>query len=652
MGKSYALELEQLAATYGWAASTDIGQLTRAVSEAAILPLLAVGSGGSLSAAHHASSLHQEHTGFLAKAVTPLELLRSSLYLGVHSVLLLSAGGTNSDIIAALRNVIEREPRRCTVLCFRPGSPLSQLAKRYEFVDLVEMSPPSRRDVFLSTNSLVSFAVLLERAYADALAKREGLAGTLDAILPAGPPLERLLIRFREECRPLWKRSTVLVLYGPALQSAAVDLESKFSEAALGNVQVADLRNFAHGRHNWLAKRAATSGVLALFSQADRELADTTLRLLPRDVVVARVELPATGAPARVAALVTQLHLVGDAGKAREIDPGRPQVPAFGQRIYHIRASATSRSRRVPHEAGAIARKVGADPYSLASQPGLVGWRRAYRHFLQRLGKATFGAILFDYDGTLCEPRSRFTGIRKEVVAVLRRFMSAQVPIGIATGRGKSVREDLRKALPKKTWDMVSMGYYNCTDIAQLTDDNRPIAAGISHPSLGAAARALSENPTIAFLATTEIRPGQVSLQVASPSACEQVWRVALDIIQQSFGDLKIVRSSHSVDVLTQGASKKALLEVLDEVTAPKLVLSIGDMGRWPGNDHAILATPYSLSVDEVSTAPDSCWHLAPVGYRGVQATLHYAHAIIVRRGSFRIDTRKLAPMPTPRDHR
>lgn len=649
MGKPYAVELGQLSTTYAWAAKANIAELVGAVSESATLPLLTVGSGGSLSAAHHASAVHQEMTGLLSKPVTPLEIVRSSIYLGAHGVLLLSAGGTNADILASLRNVIEREPRRCTVLCFRPGSALSELAAQYQFVQLVEMNPPTAKDGFLSTNSLLAFAILLERAYAQVYGTGEVLSETLDALLPCFSPFERLIARFRNDCRPLWKRDTVLVLHGTAVHAAAVDLESKFSEAALGHVQVADFRNFAHGRHNWVAKRGDTTGILALFSDPDRELADATLRLIPSNVPVARIDLPAAGAPSRIAALIAVLHLVGDVGEAREIDPGRPHVAAFGRQIYHLHAFSKSRSPRLSPETVSIARKVAADPHHLQSWLSLEGWRKAYLEFLAGLGAATFGAVLFDYDGTLCEGRDRFSGLREEIACALKRILAAQITIGIATGRGKSVRESLRKVLSESTWSSVFVGYYNCTDIAPLTDDTHPNAFGAPLGSLGSAADALSRHPIIASLATTEVRPTQVSLQPTSPAASEIVWRVALDLVQ-THSDLKIVRSSHSVDILTQPASKKALLKGLSELASPKLVLSIGDMGRWPGNDHDILATQHSLSVDEVSTATGSCWNLAPVGYRGVQATVYYLDSLSLGCGSFTLDVGRLAARSTTKE--
>jgi hypothetical protein len=509
-------------------------------------------------------------------------------------------------------------------------------------VHLVETDPPTAKDGFLSTNSLLAFAVLLERAYAHAFGTGDVLPETLGELLPSGQPVEGLIRQFRVECEPLWKRDTLLVLHGPAVQAAAIDLESKFSEAALGHVQLADFRNFAHGRHNWIANRADSTGVLALFSNPDQELAEATLGLLPRNVPVARIYLPAAGAPSRIAALIAVLHMVGQVGEARGIDPGRPHVPPFGRRIYHFQAFSKARSPRLSTETLSISRKVAADPHHLTNRFGLDGWRKAYHEFLARLSDATFGAVLFDYDGTLCEGRDRFNGLRDEIASALSRILEAKVPIGVATGRGKSVRESLRKVLPEKAWKNVFVGYYNGTDIASLTDDTHPIASGDPVSSLGCVADALLRHPVIASLATAEVRPTQISVQPTLSAASEIVWRVVLDLVE-SHGDLRLVRSSHSVDILTHAASKTALLKTLSDLAAPNPVLAIGDMGQWPGNDHDILATPYSLSVDEVSTSTGTCWNLAPAGYRGVQATLHYLDSVTVRRGSFTLDVGRLA---------
>lgn len=42
-----------------------------------------------------------------------------------------------------------------------------------------------------------------------------------------------------------------------------------------------------------------------------------------------------------------------------------------------------------------------------------------------------------------------------------------------------------------------------------------------------------------------------------------------------------------------------------------------GGKGRKPGNDHELLGTRHSLSVDEASDDPSSCWNLLPHGMSG-----------------------------------
>ena len=142
---------------------------------------------------------------------------------------------------------------------------------------------------------------------------------------------------------PLWTRPTTLVLYGPSTRVGAIDIESKFAEAALGHVQLADYRNFAHGRHHWLAKRSETSAVLAFISDADRALAERTLNLLPADVPQARVSFDGGPSAAALASLLAALRITGWAGAGRGIDPGRPGVPEFGRKLYHLPLPAERR---------------------------------------------------------------------------------------------------------------------------------------------------------------------------------------------------------------------------------------------------------------------------------------------------------------------
>lgn len=263
MAKPYASEMERLAETFAWAASVDIAPLRKAVRTAGLLPLLAIGSGGSLTAAHALAGLHQRFTTQVAAVATPLDAVADPLDASV-APWLLSAGGGNVDILAATKAIIAREPRQVAVLCGREDSPLADLCRRHDYVDLLIYTPPAGKDGFLATNSLLGFTALLTRAYLAEFGGQgdwEAITGTISPLLTE---LSGTLEGWQATTAPLWLRQTTLVLYGPSTRIGAIDLESKFTEAALGNLQLADYRNFGHGRHHWLAKRGETSGVLAV----------------------------------------------------------------------------------------------------------------------------------------------------------------------------------------------------------------------------------------------------------------------------------------------------------------------------------------------------------------------------------------------------
>src|SRR5258707_1266634 len=97
MGKPYSNELEELPRTYEWCLRADVAALAECLDRNRSLPLLAVGSGGSFTAASFAAYLHQSCTGQLAKPVTPFDATLSPINLRDLGVLILTAGGKNPD---------------------------------------------------------------------------------------------------------------------------------------------------------------------------------------------------------------------------------------------------------------------------------------------------------------------------------------------------------------------------------------------------------------------------------------------------------------------------------------------------------------------------------------------------------------------------
>ena len=640
MPRPYAEELTKLADTFIWAATTDLRPLQQAIRLGSISPLRAVGSGGSLTGAHALAGLHQRYAGRVATAVTPMMAMDEPLEDSV-ATWLLSAGGSNVDIMAAAKTIILREPRQLSVLCGRPTSPLAKLCRQHPFVDLLLYPPPTDKDGFLATNSLLGFSALLTRAYATELGSEADWRDVVGYLEPLLSDTAAAPKAWEAATVPLWTRRTTLVLHGPSTWVGAVDLESKFTEAALGHIQIADYRNFAHGRHHWLAKRSETSAVLAFITAADRSLAERTLSLIPAGVPQARLAFDGGPSATALASLLAAIRIAGWAGSTRGIDPGRPGVPAFGRMLYRLPLPRPRRRagvpRLTPREAAAITRKAGIEPSRLATLGEFGHWHEAFTTFRDRLRSALFAGIVLDYDGTVVDTRYRFHSAEPKMADELARLVKTGVHIAVATGRGKSVRHELQRLLPPELWPLVLVGYYNGAEVAWLNDNSVPNGCQQVCTALLPLREALHRHPELSGNVKQEDRLFQITLQPTGFVSPERLWDVVHNVITLTRTDkVSVTRSGHSIDIVTSGVSKLNVIRRLRESITDASILTIGDRGRWPGNDHELLSEPFALGVDEVSVDPATCWHLGEPGQRGPTVTLDYLLALKVCHGGVR----------------
>ena len=335
--------------------------------------------------------------------------------------------------------------------------------------------------------------------------------------------------------------------------------------------------------------------------------------------------------------------VVGSAGTARGIDPGDPGVPSFGRKIFHLRAFAPSHNalETLPAvEVAAIERKAGASMVTLLSRGSLDGWRTAYRNFRDRLAAARFRAIVLDYDGTLCSEAHRYEPLSASVSQQLNRLLRTGAVLGVATGRGKSVKQTLRQAIRPQFWERVMVGYYNGGDTALLTDDSRPDGTDAVSPTLAPLADELRALLGQSNLAKLTFRLPQVTIEPAPDANWEDVWNSVEHSVHSAGGTgVAAVQSSHSIDVLAPGVTKRVVVARVCELLASGAntqILCIGDRGRWPGNDYALLSTPYGLSVDEVSSDPYTGWNRAAPGQRGVIAALDYMRRLMETQDGLR----------------
>ena len=617
MGKPYQRELELIPATIEWALRQDISTLRHTLLlRLAPHNLITIGSGGSLVAAEFAALLHETTSGHLARSATPLEATVRQTPRNT-AALLLSASGSNADILQAAKLLPELGFDTTAALCTRAGSALSTVITGHG--GMVHDFPlPSGRDGFLATNSLIATLVLLFRAATEP---------------PATQSVDELLspqnsVTFEGTEKALGNR-TIIALGQDWATPAAKDFETRFSEGGLANVTFTDPRNFAHGRHNWLAVHSADTAVVSLETRTSQAEAARILKFLPEGIDHLRVKSNRNGPAATIDLVVAVMKLTGTAAQLRGIDPGRPSVPKFGRRMFRAGATRYTGSRETP----SIAKKRKA--LSLNPHEKRDEIKTALSEFVRKLEAARFTGLVIDYDGTLCARDRRFEPLAREICSELNRLLAEDVPIGVASGRGSSLHGRLREALDPQYWDRVVVGFYNGAKVAKLSDDMVDEEQPMPHALAEAHSRLTSLELTLGL--ETVLRPHQISVR---PVGWIDPFNLRTIVMEQlaGFNGVSVLASSHSVDIVSDRTSKTVVANALHPERSG-CTLRIGDQGAAGGNDFELLNTGLSLSVDRVSSNLETCWNLGQPGVSGPPLTLQYLQALKGHDGHLCVDT-------------
>jgi len=625
MGKPYSDELQKIDDTYKWALNLEVDNLDDLNYLLCEKPMFVIGSGGSSSACALLTLLHQDQ-GLMASDITPLELQYSKKAINKESnVVFISASGKNTDILLAFDTVVTLEPFFILNICLMKNSLLGKKSAQFSISKILEFDNPAGKDGFLATNSLIAYFTVLSKLY--------GIKPELKSLIPSATYLDNVST-FVDS---LYEDFTIVVLYAGWSRPVAIDLESKFSESGIGNILLSDYRNFGHGRHNWFDKKKKQSAIVALVSKDEEEIAQKTLDLLPASIPKLIVNSDHQKANASLDLLAKSFFLVEAIGKIKNIDPGRPGVPDYGSKLYNLRYSKLLREKSKFSEKlkTAIMRKHGTLCF-LEHESSLALWKNAYEKFLKQLNSASFKGIFLDYDGTLCSADERFVPPRKEIIEKLNFFLSEGIIIGIVTGRGKSVRIELQKFIERDFWKSVIIGYYNGAQIAPLDEDSMPIMKN-SDSLFSDIEKTLTAEPLVSSFIDIDVRHGQVTVLVKDKKMSKIVKSVLLDLLYNKFRfRIQILESSHSIDIISSETSKNSIFKYCDENFGhTNNYLCIGDRGKYPGNDYQLLSNKFSLSVDQVSHDPHSCWNLASKGKNCVEATLEYFDAITPTEDSF-----------------
>jgi fructoselysine-6-P-deglycase FrlB-like protein len=615
MGKAYSDEMQQVPATVRWAADQPVEQLQRAVRLYRDRGLLAIGSGGSFTAAALAADLHLRSFGRPSQAITPLDVFQlPGAASSVAAGLLLSAEGKNADILAAARQLLLRGCPSIG-LTLRASSPLVELCSSTSAAALTCYDMPWGKDGYLATNSLIATLVLLWRAYCTDSTDSEfeaQLAAILEWHDAFRARLEALALQLPHGGR-------ALILHGIDGRIGAIDLESKLAEGALAFGQVCNFRQFAHGRHLQLHEPGGPLTLISL-SSADDQLGRATRQLIPHKVgPVLDVVLPALRHPGPDIAAVLAAFTITQVWAGEVSDPGRPDVPQFGRDLHGLDVSRLVAEPLPMFPAIASKRADGNDATVLARS----------RDYLTRLQRARVRALVCDFDGTFCDTVKRFDGLDACLVPEISRLARAGVHIAFATGRGAKLAKDLRKKLPQDVWPHVTLGCYSGSHIFKLdTETTAPPA----DPRLAELAQWLRASGALPTHTQANLDTDQLGLRGVSG---EEKWRLIAAInewvaVKRCEG-WRTFSSGHSVDVISEKAGKLRVVEHvrkrfrLDPLTQ---ILRLGDAGDFGGNDYELLSEGLALSVDAVSPGAITCWNLLPRTLRGVRGTAFYLQGL------------------------
>lgn len=639
MPTHYESELDKLAATYEAAVNADVKRIKAAVAGASQSSIIGVGTGGSFTVASLWCNLHEAYTGRVSRPATSLELICNPTLAAASPVFLISAEGKNPDIIEALLRARRHSARPIHVLTNRGASPLIESLDGLTGVTrhIFELA---EKDGYLATNSLLLDSVLVARAYGE-LAAKGNLPKSFEELTLGNESLSQWLSTATSFVADAVSRGNLIITYSPLLRPIAADLESKLSEGALLYSQVADLRSLAHGRHLWFADRPQDCAVLALVEPSMGALWDHTSAMLPADIPKLTMRLPGATPGDLISGLVAQMWLVSLIANRKGVDVGRPIVPQFGRDIYYIDLPKFIPRSIDSNDRGEQAKSMAlGSSWPSTARPGPI--QRAREAFEDSIEQQCFRGIVFDYDGTLSPSQREDTPPPAAILKHLCRLLDAKIVVGIVSGRGGSIREQLRLCMPERTWEHLHLGLYNGGRITTVAGDDSQSEGPsefLSHAER-IVRRLKGLGVPIEYVRTTH--PYQVSVRFREGLQSEALWPVIADALRQAgLAVTQMVRSKHSVDILAPGVDKSRLIAELihHHRLAPYEILAIGDQGAWPGNDFSLLEHKYALSVDSPSRRLDRGWKLCPPHKREVDATVWYLDRIhILDGGKFKLN--------------
>lgn len=623
---SFSAKLDALPATLDLLGGYDPSLLASALTQGAGRHALAIGSGGSVIAAEYLARCRDTLGLGPTTVQTPMQAVLELHGLMNSDVWLFSAGGDNPDVVAAAQAALDRHCARLHLITRNSKSAAGEIVSRGGgTIHVVPVADP--KDGYLATHSLLSSTTAL--LMASDLASCDSRGGNaLIRNLSAQIATSRSLLARSNALDLLGsvRRSDTLVLAAdPLLRPLSVLLDTSIWETSLCPVQTTDFRNLAHGRHAWFHHRAEETFILALTGTNSRSTWSAIDAVLPPSIRRLSFDHGSCGRLESALSLIEGLSLVEALGSGLGVDPGKPGIGEFGRSIYEDRSLADLAAQmpaNVRHKRAAMAR---SDTTGVECD-SLVAIRRSR---LETLSNADIGGAVFDYDGTIVSTKGRYSSPAPAIVDELVRLHHAGLAIGVATGRGGSVGEELRRILPSDIVGSVLVGYYNGGRVRTADLD---IEKEFSQPDPAIQEAAVWLRNRGDLFVDPEFKTRDVQITI-NKDALRHPYRFPLDLSAcpaLASGRVRITSSGHSYDIVPAASNKLTVVEAMRVTLRPGAeILCFGDSGSRAGNDHVFLAHPFGISVGDVCGAPDGCWSLFGVSPAGPEALLKVLRALV-----------------------
>lgn len=637
---NFSGKLDALPATLDMLRDHDAHALAAALKAGSGRHALSIGSGGSAIAAEYLARCRDSLGLGPTSVQTPMQAVLEAHGLSGSDVWLFSAGGDNADVIAAAQAAVDRDAGSLNIVTRNSaGAAVAIVTRSGGSAHIVPVS--DAKDGYLATHSLLASVTALLLASDIATGDPQARDALLDPLVSRLTSMRDRTVRAAaiEKLSGLARHHTVIVAADPLLRPMAVLLDTSIWEASLCHVQSTDFRNLAHGRHAWLHHRATETLILALTGADSRSSWSALEAALPEEPHRLAIEYGAGGRLDNVLGIIDGLGIVEAIGTVVRIDPGKPGIGDFGRSVYADRSlaeTATAMTRCVRHKRSNVAR------LDTGGQDG-VPLHEIWRHRLKTLAAAEIGGLVFDYDGTIVRTEDRFGLPTEKIVAELVRLQQAGLLIGIATGRGGSAGEDLRRVLPPDILPAIQIGYYNGGHLRTADIDIEKDPAELDG-AIGETAAWLNVRQDLFIDHRFKQRGIQITVDKATLA---NPYRFALDMEDcPAFvhGRVRVAASGHSYDIVPARSSKLSVVETIKEKLPSNVeVLCFGDSGARTGNDNTLLAQPFGISVGEVCGVPNGCWSLFGSGPVGPEALLRILRALKKSdAGGIRLDVASL----------